>query len=91
MKMFSRFFFYIVAQNKDIRYIIEPVLTSTHNLYFGAKIRKIGLTMHGVQGVYITRTGFLVFTMILTCMSVKVQIALKGIFCRRINVRILTI
>ena len=44
--------FLIFAQN------IEAVLTSTHNLCFGAKIRKIGITLHtpvllyknGVQG-----------------------------------------
>ena len=41
-------------------------LTSTHNLCFGAKIRKIGISLHTlvllyksrVQGVYIARTGF---------------------------------
>ena len=44
----------------------EAVLTSTHNLCFGAKIRKIGKPMHTpvllsksrVQGVCITRTCF---------------------------------
>ena len=44
----------------------EAVLTSTHNLCFGAKIRKIGIPLHtsvlvsksGVQGVYFTRTCF---------------------------------
>ena len=30
----------IVAQNVDCGYTLEPVLTSTHNLCFGAKIRK---------------------------------------------------
>ena len=43
------------------------VLTSTHNLYFGAKIRKIGIPLHtpvvlyvkvGYKGVYIIRTCF---------------------------------
>ena len=44
----------------------EAVLTSTHNLCFGAKIRKIGIPLHtpvllyksGIQGVHITRTCF---------------------------------
>ena len=62
-------FFYIFlnfAQNIDCGYTLEPphrggceaVLTSTHNLCFGAKIRKIDLPLHtpvllyksGVQG-----------------------------------------
>ena len=46
------------AQNIDCGYTLEPVLTSTHNLCFGAKIRKIGIPLHtpvllyksGVQG-----------------------------------------
>ena len=46
--------FLIFAQNIDC----EAVLTSTHNLCFGAKIRKIGIPLHtpvllyksGVQG-----------------------------------------
>ena len=46
--------------------LAEAVLTRTHNLCFGAKIRKIGMYLHtpvflyksGVQGVYITRTCF---------------------------------
>ena len=58
--------FLIFAQNIDCGYTIEPprhrlavaVLTSTHNLCFGAKIRKIGIPLHtpvllnksGVQG-----------------------------------------
>ena len=44
----------------------EAVLTSTHNLCFGAKIRKIDKPLHtpvllyksAVQGVYISRTCF---------------------------------
>ena len=43
MKFFD--FFLIFAQNIDCGYTLEPppeaVLTSTHNLCFGAKIRKI--------------------------------------------------
>ena len=51
------------AQNIDCGYMLEPpsgeaVLMSTHNLCFGAKIRKIGIPLHtpvlldksGVQG-----------------------------------------
>ena len=39
--------FLIFAQNIDFGYTIaEAVLTSTHNLYFGAKIRKIGIPQH---------------------------------------------
>ena len=44
----------------------KAVRTSTHNLCFGAKIRKIGIPLHttvcyikvGSKGVYITRTCF---------------------------------
>ena len=55
--------FLIFAQNIDCGYTLEPprlkaVLTSTNNLCFGAKIRKIGIPLHtpvllfksGVQG-----------------------------------------
>ena len=50
--------FLIFAQNIDCVCMLEPVLTSTHNLCFGAKIRKIGIPLHtpvllyksGVQG-----------------------------------------
>ena len=57
--------FLIFAQNIDCGYTLEPprwvvrrFLTSTHNLCFGAKIRKIGIPLHtpvllyksGVQG-----------------------------------------
>ena len=43
----------------------EAVLTSTHNVCFGSKIRKLdtpanpSLTKEGFKGVYITRTCFL--------------------------------
>ena len=58
-------FFLMFAQNKDCGYTIgaEAVLTSTHNLCFGAKLRKIGIPLHtpvllyksGVQGgIYYT-------------------------------------
>ena len=54
IKIFTGNFFYmflIFAQNIDCGYTFEPrlaeaVLTSTHNLYFGAKIRKIGIHLH---------------------------------------------
>ena len=44
----------------------EVILSSSHNLCFGAKIRKIGIPLHapvllyksGVQEVFITRTCF---------------------------------
>ena len=50
IKNFTRIFFYIFAQNIDYGYMLEPprrrlaeaVLTSTNNLCFGTKIRKIG-------------------------------------------------
>ena len=54
--------FLIFAQNIDCGYTLEPPrrgsLTSTHNLCFGAKIRKIGIPLRtpvlpyksGVQG-----------------------------------------
>ena len=38
---FSYFFF----QNMDCVYMLEAVLTSTHNLCFGSKIRKIGIPL----------------------------------------------
>ena len=43
--------FLIFAQNIDCGYTLEPprreaVLTSTHNICFGAKIRKIGIPLH---------------------------------------------
>ena len=46
--------------------LAEAVLTSTHNLCFGAKIRKIGLPLHapvfyikvGFMGVFIAQTCF---------------------------------
>ena len=44
--------FLIFAQNIDCGYTLEPprrgeaVLTSTHNLCFGAKIRKLGIPLH---------------------------------------------
>ena len=50
MKNFDSFL--IFAQNIDCGYKLEPprrgeaVLTSTHNLCFGAKIRKIGIPLH---------------------------------------------
>ena len=66
--------FLIFAQNIDCGYTLEPprrgkavltlaeaVLTSTHNLCFGAKIRKIPqfcCIKVGYKGVYITRTCF---------------------------------
>ena len=37
--------FLIFAQNIDCGYTLEAVLTSTHNLCFGAKIRKIGIPL----------------------------------------------
>ena len=57
-------FFLFLLQNIDCGYSLEPprlaeaLLTSTHNLCFGAKIRKIGIPLHtpvllyksGVQG-----------------------------------------
>ena len=56
MKIISRIIFYIFlifAQNIDCRYTLEPprrggskFLTSTHNLCFEQKIRKIGLPVH---------------------------------------------
>ena len=50
--------FLIFAQNIDCGYTLEPPHTSTHNLCFAAKIRKIDIPLHtpvllyksGVQG-----------------------------------------
>ena len=37
--------FNMFAQNIDCVYLAEAVLTSTHNLCFGTKIRKIGIPL----------------------------------------------
>ena len=58
--------FLIFAQNIDCGYTLEPVLTTTHNLCFRAKIKKnvypckpqFYYTEVGCKGVYITRTCF---------------------------------
>ena len=62
MNIFSRFvfIFLIFAQNIDCVYMLErplaeAVLTSTHNLCFGAKIRKIGIPLH-IQ-VFLYKSG----------------------------------
>ena len=44
--------FLIFAQNIDCGYTFEPVLTSTHNLCFGAKIRKIGIPLQNPAFLY---------------------------------------
>ena len=48
--------FLIFAQNIDCGYTLEPpreaVLTSTHNLCFGAKIRKLGIPLHTTVLLY---------------------------------------
>ena len=48
------FFFLIFAQNIDCGYTLlaEAVLTSTHNLCFGAKIRKLGIPLHTPVSLY---------------------------------------
>ena len=62
--------FLIFAQNMDCGYTLdlsEAVLTSTHNLCFGAKIRKklypckpeFYYKTVGCKGVFVTRTCFL--------------------------------
>ena len=67
MKIFDNFL--IFAQNIDCGYTLEPPRRggSTHNLCFGAKIRKIGIPLQtpvllyksGVfKGVFIARTCF---------------------------------
>ena len=76
MKIFSSKnfdIFLIFAQNIDCEYTLEPPhlepphrLMSTHNLCFGAKIRKIYIPVHtpvllqksGVKGVFISQTCF---------------------------------
>ena len=55
-----------VVKKKKIFIRTEAVLTSTHNLCFGAKIRKIGIPLHtpvflykvGFKGAFIARTCF---------------------------------
>ena len=57
--------FLIFAQNIDCGYTLAN-LTSTHNLCFGAKIRKMGIPLQtpvcyikvGFKGVFIARTFF---------------------------------
>ena len=64
-------YFHIFAQNIDSGYTLEPphneaVLTSTHNLCFGAKIKKKAIPCKpqfcyikvGCKGVFVTRTCF---------------------------------
>ena len=54
------------AQNIDCGYTLEPPLTSTHDLCFGAKIRKnvypckpqFYYIKVGCKGVFVTRTCF---------------------------------
>ena len=72
MDFFIYFFFYFIfAQNKDWGYTLHAgnrrvVLTSTHNLCLGAKIRKIGNSLHtpvllyksGVQGSILFKDMF---------------------------------
>ena len=50
MKISSKFFdiFLTFAQNIDCK----AVLTSIHNLCFGAKIRKIGIPLHTIVLLY---------------------------------------
>ena len=63
--------FLIFAQNIHCGYMLErlaeAILTSTHNVCFGLKIRKLGLPLQtpvffyikvGFTGVYISRTCF---------------------------------
>ena len=65
--------FLIFAQHIDNLWVLvrTAVLMSTHNICFGAKIRKIGIPLHtsvffyikvGFKGVYITQTFFLMVT-----------------------------
>ena len=51
--------FFIFAQNIDCGYT-EAVLTSTHNLCFRAKIRKIGKPLH--TPVFYIKVGFKGYT-----------------------------
>ena len=55
--------FLFFAQNIDCGYTFEVVLTSTHNLCFGAKKIKIGIPLHTPvllykSGVFISQTCF---------------------------------
>ena len=81
MKVFN--IFIIFAQNIDCGYTLEPrlneaVLTSTHNLCFGAKIRnniypckpQVYYIKVGCKGVFITRTcyhEYVSLTIFLSC------------------------
>ena len=59
LKMENLAYFNMFAQNIDCGYTLEPpheaVLTSTHNLCFGAKIRKIGIPLQ--TPVFLYKTG----------------------------------
>ena len=68
-KIWENDLFNLFAQKRDCGYPLEPPrfsVTSTHNLSFGSKIRKIGLPLQtpvfyiqiGFKGVYISRTCF---------------------------------
>ena len=56
--------FNIFAQYIHCRYTLEAVLTSTHNVCFGSKIRKLGIPLQtplinvGIKVVFIARTCF---------------------------------
>ena len=63
MKILSRqFFIYFMFAQKHRLWLDDTVLTSTHNLCFGEKIRKIGIPLQtpvfyiklGFKGVYIS-------------------------------------
>ena len=70
MKIFSGkilIIFLFFAQNFDCGYMLEAVLTSTHNLCFGTKISKISIPLQtpvllyikvGYEGVYFSWTCF---------------------------------
>ena len=52
--------FLISAQNIDCGYTLEPsgqnrpeaIVMSTHNLYFGANVRKVGIPLHTPVSLY---------------------------------------
>ena len=67
---------------------------STHNLCFGAKIRKIGIPLHtpvllyksGIQGVFITRTCFGDDTELCIPFTMHFNIMFKRKFSQNFNV-----
>ena len=66
--------FIIFALNIDCGYTLEPprrTLTSTHNLCFGANIRKIGIPLHGRSSLTSEKDYHYLLINIVSCLLVS--------------------